>query len=837
MKARLTVLWVAAILLAPLPGGRASEAAVVRVGSEVEFPPYAFVDKDGRAAGFSVDLIRAVAETMNLQIEFTTGTWDSVWGRLVAGQLDVLPIVAKLPDHARLVDFSLPHTETYDAFFVRPGSPAFATIEAARGKEIVVMRSDAAHHFLVERKFQGRLILVDTIPAGLALVASGRHDAFLCSKLIGSLTLQKHKGQRLVAGPPIPDYKRIFSFAVRKGSPELVEKLNEGLMLIKASGEYERIYDRWLSMEDPWNEWKRYLAPAVLVLLAGLLASAIWVGTLRRMVQRATRELAEKNERLRQIQDGLETAVAERTADLELANAKLQSEVGERKLAEAEVRSSREKFQRYFQMGAIGHCVTSVEKGWMEVNDRLCEMLGYSKQELFQFSWSQLTHPDDLAADIALFNDMLAGKRDVYELDKRFICKDGSILYTRLNVACHRNADGTVDYFLASLLDITERRRAEEARARLSAIVESSEDAIIGKDLDGLITSWNGGAEELFGYSAPEIVGTSIRRLIPADHQPEEDQILAKIQMGESVQHFETVRQTRDGRLVNVSVSVSPIKDTTGKIIGVSKVARDITERKKAEAQRERLEAQNRQLQKRESLGRMAGAVAHHFNNQLTVVLGNLELANVDLPRNTIAADCLAGATRAAQKAAEMSGLMLTYLGKTFGKHELLNLAELCGSYLPVLQGSIPGTMRLETFLPAPGPVIKANAVQMQQVVTNLLTNAWEACGQERGDIRLAVRTVSAKDIPVTNRFPLDFHPKDLPYACLEVADTGCGISPGDIEKVFDPFYSSKFVGRGLGLAVVMGITGEHGGCVTVESKPGCGSVFRVYVPVTAEVA
>lgn len=715
MKARLTVLWVGAILLVALPGGRAGGAAVVRVGSEVEFPPYAFVDQGGRAAGFSVDLIRAVAETMNLQIEFTTGTWDSVWGRLVAGQLDVLPIVARLPDRARLVDLSLPHTETYDAFFVRPGSPAFATIEAARGKEIVVMRSDAAHHFLVERKFQGRLILVDTIPAGLTLVASGRHDAFLCSKLIGSLTLQKHGGQKLVAGPPIPDYKRTFSFAVRKGSPELVEKLNEGLMLIKASGEYERIYVRWLSVEDPWNEWKRYLAPAVLVLLAGLLASAIWVRTLRRMVQRATRELAERNERLRQIQDGLEIAVAERTADLQLANTKLQSEVAERKLAEEEVRSSREKFQRYFQMGAIGHCVTSVQKGWIEVNDRLCEMLGYSKQELFQFSWAQLTHPDDLAADTALFNDVLAGKRDVYELDKRFICKDASTLYTRLNVACHRHADGTIDYFLASLLDITDR--------------------------------------------------------------------------------------------------------------------------KKAEAEKERLEAQNRQLQKRESLGRMAGAVAHHFNNQLTVVLGNLELANVDLPKNTIAADCLAGATQAAQKAAEMSGLMLTYLGKTFGKHELLNLAELCGSHLPVMHGSIPGTVRLETFLPDPGPVIKANAVQMQHVVTNLLTNAWEACGQERGVIRLAVQTVSAKDIPATNRFPLDFHPKNHPYACLEVADTGCGISPGEIEKVFDPFYSSKFVGRGLGLAVVMGITGEHGGCVTVESKPGCGSVFRVFMPATVEPA
>ena len=279
----------------------ASASSELRVGSELEFPPYAFVDESGLPAGFSVDLIKAVANVMGLQIKISTDPWDTVWKALVAGRLDVLPIVAKLPERQLLVDFSIPHTETYDAFFVRKGTPSIQNIEGAKGKEIVVMRSDAAHHALLERNFQGRLILVNTIPQGLLLISSGKHDAFLCSKLIGTMSITKHGLKGLTAGPPIPEYKRVFSFAVKKGDSELLEKLNQGLLIIKTSGEYDRIYERWLTADDPWRKLKKYLLPTIAIVIAITLIVGFWLAMLQLLVKKRSRELAEANEALRQL--------------------------------------------------------------------------------------------------------------------------------------------------------------------------------------------------------------------------------------------------------------------------------------------------------------------------------------------------------------------------------------------------------------------------------------------------------------------------------------------------------------------------------------------------------
>jgi PAS domain S-box-containing protein len=700
---------VTAILFAVLSGEPASQAAVVRVGSELEFPPYAFVDKDGQAAGFSVNLIRAVTEAMGLQIEVTSGTWDSVWNRLVAGQLDVLPVVAKLSDRAQLVDFSLSHTETYDAFFVRRGSPAFATIEAARGKEIVVMRSDAAHHALVDRHFQGRLILVDTIPAGLSLVASGQHDAFLCSKLIGTLSLQKLGDGRISAGPPIPDYKRTFCFAVKRGDSELLEKLNQGLLILKANGEYQRIYDRWLSTEDPWSKWKRYLAPVALVLVAVFLAGVVWLRTVRQLVQRTTRELAEKNAQLRQIQDGLETAVTERTANLHLTNTRLQTEITEHKRTEEALRKSerqfrsyvesspigvfvcdergrylqvnpaaaaitgysveeliqmsipditplefqegairyfqsvlqtarasgesvfrhkdghmgywlveavrlsstrflgfasditvrkrmeealkrsQEAFQGYFEMGSLGMCVTSLEKGWLEVNGRLCQMLGYSKAELIGFSWAELTHPDDLGADLHLFGEVMAGKRDRYELDKRFIRKDGSVVHTTLSVACQRNADGTVNHFLASLLDITERKRAEAAAQKLSERLQIATRAgrvgIWDWNVVENIQFWDDTICEIYGIPHGSFTGGVTQwsdHLHPDDRSRVDNDLQAALR-GEREYAPEFRVIWPDGSIHNVKANSHTFFDENGKPLRMVGSNIDITVRKQAE--------------------------------------------------------------------------------------------------------------------------------------------------------------------------------------------------------------------------------------------------------------
>ncbi|OGW19553.1 MAG: hypothetical protein A2077_05690 [Nitrospirae bacterium GWC2_46_6] len=272
----------------------------IKVGSEIEFPPFAIVDENGQADGFSVELIKAVAKAMDLPIVITTGTWDVMWNGLVSGQLDILPIVAKSPERQRLVDFSLSHTETFDTFFVRSGSAEIRDMESAHGKKIVVMRSDAAHHALLEHKFQGEIVLVDTIPEGLKMIASGKNDAFLCSKLIGILAIKKHSIKGLKAGPLVPDYKRVFSFGVRKGADELREKLNQGLLIVKSGEEYDRIYEKWLGFDDPWRKYKKYFLITLVVLGVIAVTAIFWSAMLRIMVNRRTAELAVKNESLEQ---------------------------------------------------------------------------------------------------------------------------------------------------------------------------------------------------------------------------------------------------------------------------------------------------------------------------------------------------------------------------------------------------------------------------------------------------------------------------------------------------------------------------------------------------------
>lgn len=335
---RLFLLWtVLFVCFAKAAWPATTTPSPIRVGSELEFPPYATIDNEGQLTGFSIDLIKAVADVMGLPITISSNPWGTVWDELLAGKLDLLPIVAKLPERALLVDFSIPHTETFDAFFMRRGDRFIPDIKAAMGKEIVVMRSDAAHHALLEHNFQGRLITVETIPEGLALVAAGKHDAFLCSKLIGVLEIEEHGIKGVIAGPLIHDYKRVFCFAVKKGNAELLEKLNQGLLIVKTNGEYDRIYEKWLSAADPWWRVKKYFLPATIFIIAAVLVIGVWGATLQFLVRKRTRELDERNELLRQAREGLEERVAQRTDELARTNVALQNEIRVRKQAGEEI--------------------------------------------------------------------------------------------------------------------------------------------------------------------------------------------------------------------------------------------------------------------------------------------------------------------------------------------------------------------------------------------------------------------------------------------------------------------------------------------------------------------
>ena len=263
----------------------------------------------------------------------------------------------------------------------------------------------------------------------------------------------------------------------------------------------------------------------------------------------------------------------------------------------------------------------------------------------------------------------------------------------------------------------------------------------------------------------------------------------------------------------------------------VSKLEVQLLDYQRTLEEKSKLEELNRHLQKTESLHRMAGAIAHHFNNKLGVVIGNLELAFDDTPREAGTIHALSEAMQGALKAAEVSGLMLTYLGQTTGAHAEVDLAQLCRLGLPLLQAAAPKDVVFKIDLPSPGPILHGNGNQIQQILTNLISNSWEAIGTGRGTIGLTVRTVAPIEISTAHRLPINWQVRNVLHACLEISDSGCGIGEKDIEKIFDPFYSTKFTGRGLGLSVVLGIVKAHGGCITLESQEGSGSTFRVYFP------
>ena len=378
------------------------------------------------------------------------------------------------------------------------------------------------------------------------------------------------------------------------------------------------------------------------------------------------------------------------------------------------MKKSEIRFRSYFDLPLHGIAITSPEKGWLAVNERLCLMLGYSRDEILRMTWAEMTHPDDLTADVEQFEQLLAGQIEQYQMEKRFIRKDGNFIWTNLAAGCVRQTDGKVDYFTAVLEDITEQKHLEAEKARL--------------------------------------------------------------------------------------------------------------------------EVRNRQLQKAESLGRMAGSVSHHFNNKLSVVMGYLEMVIGDLPPGDPHAVKLARAMQAAQKASEVSGNLLAYLGQIRNKIESFDLSEICTVSLPDLLDEIPKNVALETDLPSPGPYISADAKQIQKILTSLVINASEAIGEETGTVRLSVKIVSTADIPESCRHPIGWQSGEQHYACLEVTDSGCGIQGKDMDKLFDPFFSTKFTGRGLGLSIVLGIAKTHEAVITVENRIGGGSVFSVFFSTSVQV-
>jgi PAS domain S-box-containing protein len=466
--------------------------------------------------------------------------------------------------------------------------------------------------------------------------------------------------------------------------------------------------------------------------------------------------------------------------------------------------------------------------GHVLVNQRYLDMFGYdSLKDLFSQPAEGVVHPDDRDRILGYIRNGRKGEPTPSRCEFRGMRKDGQIIdiEASVSIVSHNGAPAGLSY----LRDVTEQKRAEEAlresEERYRQVFAVGNDALflVEKETDTILEV-NESACLLYGYSHDEFVQMKATD-VSAEPQNTESRL------GEHGKRLvNRFHRKKDGTVFPVDISVGFFA-LKGRQVVLAAV-RDMTDLKRAAEVRERLEVQIQQIRKEESLGRMAAAIAHHYNNLMNVVLGNLEMALWKIPEGSETQVIVTEAMKASERAATISQLMLAYLGQSPAKRGPSDLSGVCREILPSLAPPAQEDLRLTHYLRPFGPTIHGNKDEITQVLSHLLTNAREALGDKGGDVSVFVGEVQAEDIKAPRFFPTAWTPGLRSYGCLSVSDGGSGIGPDILDNIFDPFFSTKFTGRGLGLAVVLGIVRSLGGAITVESVPGEGTTFRVFLPV-----
>lgn len=381
--------------------------------------------------------------------------------------------------------------------------------------------------------------------------------------------------------------------------------------------------------------------------------------------------------------------------------------------------------------------------------------------------------------------------------------------------------------------DVTERRRAERSQALLAGIVESSHDAIISKSLDGIIQSWNSGAERLFGYKADEVIGKSITIIIPEDRLDEEIEILSKLRRGQRIDHFETVRVTKNGNPVFISLSVSPVKNRAGEIIGASKIARDISERKAIEQERELLLARERDMRaEAQKASRVKdeflATVSHELRTPLNAILGWATLLKRGEHQNETTQKGIEAIERNAKAQAQLIEDLLD-VSRIISGRMRLDIRSV--SLTPIIQSAIESVkpaadakhISLDVSVDPAADDLRADEARLQQVMWNLLSNSIKFTSRD-GQVQVRITRSESK-------------------AEITVRDNGEGIPKDFLPFIFDRFqqadssYTRTHGGLGLGLAITRHLVEMHGGTIEAESEGlGCGATFTVKLPIAAVI-
>jgi PAS domain S-box-containing protein len=435
----------------------------------------------------------------------------------------------------------------------------------------------------------------------------------------------------------------------------------------------------------------------------------------------------------------------------------------------------------------------------------------------------QRTHPEDRAKWEGAIDRAIARKSG-YEVEFRILLPDATTKYIHTVGHPVLNASGDLMQFVGSSTDITERKRAEQATRLLAAIVESSHDAIVSKTLNGVITSWNKGAERLFGYAAEEAVGQNITLIIPSERRDEERTIIEQLMRGERVDHFETVRMRKDGSLLDVSLTISPMKDGSGRVVGASKLARDITERKRVEEALRQAQTDLAHASRLTTMGEFTASLAHEVKQPIAAAVIDANTCvrwiTRDEPDLKEAREAAWRIVKDAERAAEIINRVRLLFKKGTPQQELVDVNEVAREMIALLGDEASRhSISVRTELAEDLPHVIGDRVQLQQVLMNLIMNGVDAM----------------HDVDEPRELIIKSQPAENNELLLSVSDTGVGLPRHQADQIFNAFFTTKTHGTGMGLRISRSIIESHGGRLWAADNSPRGASFCFTLPTKAE--
>jgi len=504
--------------------------------------------------------------------------------------------------------------------------------------------------------------------------------------------------------------------------------------------------------------------------------------------------------------------------------------------AERRLRESEERYRSLFDKASDGVIILSPDGKLLEVNESFARMHGYGAGELLRMNIRDLDTPDTARLIPDRMRQLLAGEILSFEVEHRH--KDGHVF--PLEVSAGQISIGGESCIQCFHRDITERKRAEDARkvhlAFREGIIECAAEGIcVCHDIPEYpyvrFTVWNSRMTDITGYTMEEINRLGWYQAVYPDPevQGRAKDRMERMRQGENLKGEDWEITRSDGTRRVISISTSTLQGSGGGV-HVLGLFQDMTDRRRAEEEKRNLERQVQQAQKMESLGVLAGGIAHDFNNILMAVLGHAELALGEISPMSPARSNLAEISTAARRAADLCRQMLAYAGKASFALERMELRDLVEEMAHLLKTAISKKAILNLHLERGLPPIEADPSQIRQIVMNLIINASEAIGDRSGTIKVSVGATRCDEEYLRRTELHDGLPPGL-YTHLEVTDTGVGMDAQTRSRIFEPFFSTKFTGRGLGLAAVQGIVRAHKGALEIHSEPGKGTTFKILFP------